>query len=266
MIKPYREKLFVIVFGTDTKTGKWFDISLLWVIIMSVLIVIIESVASISAEYQRFFRISEWVFTVIFTLEYLLRIYVHEKPRKYIFSFWGIIDLLSILPTYLSLIITGTHFLVAIRILRLFRIFRILKLGRYFTESLVLGRAILASSYKIVVFMLTVILVVIIMGSIMYVVEGGSSGFDSIPQSIYWAIITITTVGYGDIVPVTPLGKFISSVIMIMGYSIIAVPTGILTVELSRASKKAKREGCPKCKTEKAAAISKFCHVCGEKF
>jgi voltage-gated potassium channel len=261
-----RNKLYEIVFGTETPAGKRFDVILLWVIIVSVLVVMIESVNSIEAQYGSLFRIVEWVFTIVFSIEYLMRIYVHPRPLRYIFSFWGLVDLLSILPTYLSLLISGTHFLIAIRILRLFRIFRILKLGRYFTESQVLGRALLASSYKISVFMLSVVLIVIIMGSVMYVVEGGTNGFDSIPHSIYWAIITITTVGYGDIVPVTSLGKLISSVIMILGYSIIAIPTGIVSVEISRATRGEDAQKCPKCHSEKISSKAIYCHQCGHKY
>ncbi|MFC1584562.1 ion transporter [Fibrobacterota bacterium] len=179
-------------------------------------------------------------------MEYLARIFSHPHPLRYIFSFWGIIDLLAILPSYFAVLFSGAHFFLTIRILRLLRIFRVLKLGRYFTEGQVLIRALEASGYKIAVFFLSILLIVVIMGSVMYVVEGGSNGFDSIPQSIYWAVITITTVGYGDIVPVTALGKFISSLIMITGYAIIAVPTGIITVEISRAGR-SKDRSCGDC-------------------
>jgi len=261
-----RAKLFEIIFGTETKAGRRFDVIILWVIIASVLTVMIESVRGIERDFGTFFSYLEWFFTLVFTAEYLLRIYIHPRPLKYMFSFWGIIDLLSILPSYLSLLISGTHFLMAIRILRLFRIFRILKLGRYFTESLVLGKALRESSYKISVFMLSVVLIVIIMGSVMYVVEGGNNGFNSIPHSIYWAIITITTVGYGDIVPVTSLGKFIASVMMILGYSIIAIPTGIISVEISKASKNDNSDLCPKCNTMKLAKKPKYCYECGHKY
>jgi voltage-gated potassium channel len=260
-----RERIHEIIFGTETKAGRRFDLTLLWLIIASVLVVMIESVKPVELRFGVIFKYIEWFFTIIFTIEYILRIYVHDKPIKYIFSFWGLIDLMSILPAYLSLVIAGTHFLASIRILRLFRIFRILKLGRYFTESVVMGRALLASSYKISVFMLTVVLIVIIMGSVMYVVEGGNNGFDSIPQSIYWAIITVTTVGYGDIVPVTALGKLVSSIMMILGYSIIAIPTGIISVEMSRATKEARSEACKQCNTYRVKN-AKFCHHCGNKY
>ena len=258
-----RQKIYIIIFGTSTRAGRLFDLTLLWVIIASVILVMTESVTTVEAKYSELFHTLEWVFTILFTLEYLLRIYTHPKPLQYIFSFWGLIDLLSILPAYLSLILKGTHFLTVIRILRLARVFRILKLGRYFSESQVLSRALVASSYKITVFLVAVILVVVTLGSVMYVVEGGNNGFSSIPQSIYWAIITITTVGYGDVVPVTTLGKFVSSVIMIIGYAIIAVPTGIITAEITRSSKDHVNE-CLHCSKVIHPENAKFCPWCGE--
>lgn len=256
-----KNKIYEIIFGTHTKAGKNFDLILLWTIILSVLVVMIESIKPIQIKYAELLRILEWIFTIIFSLEYLARIYSHPKPLKYIFSFWGIIDLLSIVPTYFSLIFKGAHFLVVIRLLRVLRVPRILKLGRYFTESLVLSQALKASSYKIIVFMLSVLLLVIIMGSIMYVIEGGENGFSSIPQSIYWAVITITTVGYGDIVPVTVTGKFIASLMMLMGYSIIAVPTGIISVEIAKAAKK--KITCRNCGENLEVENAHFCYHCG---
>ena len=257
-----RRRLYVIIFGTETKAGRLFDTILLWLIITSVLVVMLESVAHFEIEYGPLFRTLEWTFTIIFTLEYLLRIYTHPKPLRYIFSFWGLIDLLAILPAYLELLFRTMHFLAAIRILRLARMFRILKLTRLFTESVTLTRALLSSSYKITVFLVALVLIVITLGTVMYVVEGGENGFDSIPRSVYWAIITITTVGYGDIVPVTALGKFFASVIMIIGYSIIAVPTGIITAEFTRSSMR-RRPRCASCGHEPLPPEANYCPACG---
>jgi len=261
---PFRDKLLVVIFGTDTKYGKLFDLILLWAIILSVLVVILESMEVIELAIGEFLMILEWIFTIIFTVEYFLRIYVTRHPRRYILSFWGIIDLFSFLPTYIGVFFASVHFLVAIRILRLIRIFRILKLTRYFRESQELGKALWASAHRIAVFFLALILIVLIMGSLMYVIEGGQNGFESIPQSIYWAIITVTTVGYGDVVPVTALGKIVSSIIMIIGYSIIAVPTGIISAEIARSKKDPVRIRCTNCHNIETDAGSKFCRQCGK--
>ncbi|MFC2102136.1 ion transporter [Bacteroidota bacterium] len=260
---PLRDKLLVVIFGTNTKSGKLFDLILLWAIILSVLVVILESMDVVELEIGRLLMIMEWIFTIIFTVEYILRIYATRHPRKYIFSFWGFVDLFSFLPTYIGILFTSVHFLVAIRILRLIRIFRILKLTRYFRESQELGKALWASAHRIAVFFLVLFLIVLIMGSLMYVIEGGMNGFESIPQSIYWAIITVTTVGYGDVVPVTALGKIISSLIMIIGYSIIAVPTGIITAEIARTKKEEQVISCPQCDHIETDRGSKFCRQCG---
>lgn len=256
-----REKIHEIVFGHETEAGKRFDVILLWIILFSVIVVMVESVPDIGKQFPLFFKYIEFILTFIFTVEYLTRIYVSPKPLRYILSFWGIIDLLSILPTYLSFVITGTHYLVIVRIFRLLRVFRILKLARFNREALVLIEALKASLYKISIFFLAVIAVVTFMGTIMYVVEAGEEGFTSIPQSIYWAIVTVTTVGYGDMVPHTVLGKFISSIAMITGYAIIAVPTGIVTVELSRSN--AKHKNCPACNTANEQDAN-FCNYCGK--
>ena len=224
-----KKDLYQIVFGTDTKAGKRFDVVLLWLILISIIIVMLESVPELGAKYAKLFFFVEWVLTILFTIEYLLRIYISHKPLKYIFSFWGLIDFLSILPTWLSLVYTGYHYFIIVRIFRLLRIFRVLKLVRFNNEAQVLIKALRASIYKISIFFLVVLSIVTFLGTLMYVVEGGEDGFSSIPQSIYWAIVTVTTVGYGDLVPHTVIGKFISSFAMIIGYAIIAVPTGIVT-------------------------------------
>jgi len=260
---PIRDQLLVVIFGTDTKAGKLFDLILLWAIILSVVVVILESMDVVDLAIGRFLMIMEWIFTIMFTVEYLLRIYATRHPRTYIFSFWGAIDLFAFLPTYIGILFTSVHFLVAIRILRLIRIFRILKLTRYFRESQELARALWASAHRIAVFFLVLFLIVLIMGSLMYVIEGGLNGFESIPQSIYWAIITVTTVGYGDVVPVTALGKIVSSLIMIIGYSIIAVPTGIITAEIARTKTREHMISCPGCNHIETDRGSKFCRQCG---
>lgn len=255
-----RDKMFVVIFGTDTKAGKRFDIVLLWLILASVLTVMLESIPQLEQDFEKGFFILELFFTGVFTIEYFLRLWVSPKPKNYIFSFWGMVDLLAILPTYLIFILPNIHFLMAIRSLRLLRVIRIIKLVRFIKEANTLKKALVSSIYKTSTFLFTILAVVVIMGTIMYVVEGAENGFTSIPQSIYWAIITITTVGYGDIVPTTVLGKFISSVVMIIGYSIIAVPTAIFTVEVARAGNEQKV--CAKCKHQNNVNAN-FCNNCG---
>jgi voltage-gated potassium channel len=255
-----REKLYHIVFMTYTKAAKRFDIWLLWTILFAVVVVMLESVPELGLRYKREFFTIEWILTIIFTLEFLLRIWISPKPFKYIFSFWGLIDFLSILPTYLDLILSGYHYLLVVRVFRLLRIFRILKLVRFSSEARNLVQALRSSMYKISVFFITVLSIVTFMGTIMYVVEGGKEGFNSIPQSIYWAIVTVTTVGYGDIVPHTVMGKFISSIAMIIGYAMIVVPTGIVTVEMSKSASKPKK--CANC-NQKNDAKANFCSTCG---
>lgn len=255
-----KKKLYLIVFGTETKAGRRFDVFLLWIILLSVLVVMIESVPEIGKKYDKIFFTIEWVMTILFTIEYLLRIWISPKPFKYIFSFWGFIDFLSILPTYLSLFVFGYHYLIIVRIFRLLRVFRILKLARFNSEAGVLVGALKSSIHKISIFLLTVVSIVVFLGTIMYVIEGGEEGFTSIPQSIYWAVVTVTTVGYGDMVPHTVLGKFISSIAMIIGYGIIAVPTGIITVEMSKAALKTKK--CENCKHDNDLS-ARYCSNCG---
>ena len=257
-----RQRLHNIIFEHDTKAGRVFDIILLWLILLSVAVVIIESIPEYHASFFSIFYFIEWIFTVIFSIEYLLRIWSSPKPMKYIFSFWGLVDILSILPTYLDLLVPGYHYLLTVRIFRLLRVFRILKLVRFNKEARVLLEAMKGSSYKISVFLLAVISMVTILGTLMYVVEGSENGFTSIPQSIYWAIVTVTTVGFGDIVPRTVLGQFLSSIAMILGYSIIAVPTGIITVELSK--NKSINRKCKSCDNENPEN-AQFCNQCGEK-
>lgn len=261
-----RKRLFIIIFGTDTPAGKAFDVILLIAIILSIVAVMLESVPSLERNYGKVFRIVEWVLTVAFTLEYITRIYVTDRKTKYIFSFYGLIDLLSLLPTYLSLVFTGTQYLLVIRALRLLRVFRILKLGRFVGEGEELGRALKNSKHKIVVFLGSVLTLVIIMGTIMYLVEGGENGFTSIPRSVYWAIVTLTTVGYGDIAPQTILGQSIASMVMIMGYAIIAVPTGIVTAEIQKAkdSPQPKQYHCATCGEVGHDEDANYCKFCGE--
>ncbi|NCN09064.1 MAG: ion transporter [Leptospira sp.] len=258
-----REKLYKIVFETDTKAGRNFDIFLLWIILSSVVLVMLDSVPSYHLQFKQIFISLEWILTIIFTLEYIIRIFISPKPIRYIFSFWGMVDLLSILPSFISLIVTGYHYLVIIRIFRLLRVFRVLKLARFTSETHVLMEALVASSYKISIFLTTVLTIVTFLGTIMYVVEGGEKGFTSIPQSIYWAIVTVTTVGYGDMVPNSVLGKFISSFAMIIGYAILAVPTGIVTMEMTKVSNKFKP--CTNCNS-KNDLNANYCSHCGTKF
>lgn len=261
-----RKRLDTIIFGTDTPMGRGFDVGLLIIILLSVLIVMLESVPSLQTKYGAFFRNLEWVMTGIFTFEYILRIWITQKKAKYIFSFYGVIDLLSILPTYISLIFTGTQYLLIIRALRLLRVFRILKLGRFVGEGEQLGRALRASRHKITVFMGTVMMLVILLGTIMYLVEGVDNGFTSIPLSIYWAIVTLTTVGYGDIAPQTVLGQTIASFVMILGYAIIAVPTGIVTAEITREKNKSVEiKKCNTCDATGHLSDAIYCRQCGER-
>lgn len=262
----WRRKLFIVIFGTDTRTGRNFDIVLLWAIVLSIMVVMIESVSEIRQQYGPWLRILEWVFTILFTLEYIARVISIGKPWYYITSFYGIIDFLSVIPTYLSLFISGGQYLLIIRALRLLRIFRILKLSRYMGEGKLLSSALEASRHKITVFMWAVLTIVVIMGTLMYMIEGGKNGFTSIPRSIYWAIVTLTTVGYGDIAPQTVLGQMVASVIMILGYAIIAVPTGIVTAEITQAKITNRYiNDCIHCGFDNHAPDAIFCKRCGTK-
>ena len=262
----WRAKIHEIIYGTHTPAGKLFDIVLLIVILYSVVIVMLESVPRIDQEYHEFLNISEWIVTILFTIEYILRIVCIQKPRKYIFSFFGVVDLLSTIPKYLSFFVVGSQYITAFRALRLLRVFRILKLVRYVGESNNLLRALKASRAKIFIFVFFVLIVSVILGTIMYLVEGPEHGFNSIPHSVYWTIVTLTTVGYGDISPETGIGQFIATFVMIIGYGIIAVPTGIVTVEYGKQRKK--RDGdallcCRECNTTGHLEDAKYCYNCG---
>ncbi len=263
MSEELRKRLHLVIFEADTPEGKSFDVILLIAIALSVLIVMMESVPSINARYEWQFDLLEWIFTGLFTIEYILRIWAIKRPWRYIFSFYGIVDLLAVLPTYLSILFVGTESLLVIRSLRLIRIFRVLKLTRYIGQANVLMRALSNSRHKIMVFLFVVVTVTFIMGTIMYLVEGPANGFSSIPMSIYWTIVTLTTVGYGDISPATPLGQFIASFIMILGYGIIAVPTGIVTAELARGPVATNTQACQNCGEDHHQDSAKYCHSCG---
>lgn len=259
-----RSRLREIIFGTDTPAGKTFDVVLIWSIILSVSIVILESVHCIRNEYGSFLYAIEWFFTILFTVEYILRLVSVKRPLGYAFSFFGIVDLLAILPTYVSIFVPGSQSLLTIRTLRLLRTFRVFKLTHYIHEAGVIMTALRASRRKISVFLAAVITIVVIIGSFMYVIEGEPNGFTDIPTSIYWAIVTLTTVGYGDVAPHTPIGKTVASFLMIIGYGIIAVPTGIVTVEMSQASQKAAHvRECPECHLTGHDSNARFCKFCG---
>jgi len=268
--KHLRSEIHDIIFKSDTKVAKTFDIILLILILISVIAVMLDSISSVREAIGRQLFILEWAVTILFTIEYILRIWTSEKPLKYIFSFFGIIDLLAILPTYLSLILVGYHYLIVIRILRILRIFRVLKLGRFMKASSVLVGALKESRHKIIVFLEVIFTVVVIVGSLMYLIEGPENGFTSIPRGIYWSIVTLTTVGYGDITPATPLGQALSALIMIMGYAIIAVPTGIITTEMVRLNRQetddvSQTKKCPDCKKPGHSTDAQYCKYCGEK-
>lgn len=263
---PRRQHLFAVIFEAETPRGKLFDIVLLWTIIVSVFAVILESVESIRAQYGGFLIFLEWIFTILFTVEYALRLYCVRKPMDYARSFLGIIDLLAILPTYLSTFLhPGASSLLVIRALRLLRVFRVLKLAHLLDEYTILLKSLRASLHKMAVFLMCILTLVVISGTVMYLIEGGENGFTSIPRSVYWAIVTMTTVGYGDIAPQTVLGQVVASVIMMMGYTIIVVPTGIFSVELHRTiHRRETSRVCPSCTKEGHAVDSSYCRFCGE--
>ncbi|MGD9330075.1 MAG: ion transporter [Desulfobacterales bacterium] len=259
-----RHHLHEIIFEADTASGKWFDVILIASIIVSVMLVMLDSVDPVRAVYGRWLYVGEWVFTILFTVEYLLRLYCVQRPLLYARSFFGVVDLLAILPTYLSIFLPGGQYFIVIRALRLLRIFRVFKLVQFLGEARLLLNALRASLRKIIVFLFTVMTLVVIFGAVMYVVEGAAHGFTSIPRSIYWAIVTMTTVGYGDISPQTGLGQALAAIIMIIGYGIIAVPTGIVTVELSQAVRRGvSTQACPGCGVDGHDKDARFCKYCG---
>jgi voltage-gated potassium channel len=261
----WQKKLHNTIYESNTLAGKIFDIALLVLIILSIAVVMLDSIQVYHQRYGRIFHIAEWAFTFLFTLEYVLRLISIQKPLLYVSSFLGVIDLLAILPSYLSVFFVGAQSLMVLRVLRLLRVFRIFKLTHFLTEIDFLKTALSSSLKKIAIFMLVVLFIVIILGSVMYLVENGENGFASIPDSIYWAVVTITTVGYGDIAPVTPVGKFIASIMMFIGYGIIAVPTGIVTNEMVNSTRLRKygHETCPGCGKEGHDSDAVHCKYCG---
>ncbi|MBP6180828.1 ion transporter [Flavobacterium sp.] len=263
----FRQQTNIVIYGTNTASGRLFDLVLLGIIVLSVIIVMLETVKSFDKKYHHELIILEWIITIFFTLEYILRIISLKKPLKYIFSFYGIIDLIATLPMYLSLFYFGTSILTIVRALRLLRLFKILKHPQFSSQSTHLKEALIASRGKILIFIYFMLISSIIIGSLMYVVEGKEGGFTSIPISIYWTIVTLTTVGYGDISPITPLGQGIASLVMIMGYGIIAVPTGIVTAEFANNNRKKTNvknsNPCPNCGTEGHEYNAKYCYHCG---
>lgn len=267
--KNWRLRLHEFIYGTHTPAGRWFDIVLLIVIVYSIIVVMLESVPRFDVKYHKFLDISEWVVTILFSIEYILRIICIKRPSKYIFSFFGIVDLLSTIPKYLSFFVIGSQYITAFRALRLLRVFRILKLVRFVGESNNLIRALKSSRTKIFIFVFFVLVISILLGTIMYLIEGPEHGFNSIPHSVYWTIVTLTTVGYGDISPETGLGQILATLIMIIGYGIIAVPTGIVSAEYASSKKNLKdaNEGrcCQNCSSDVLRRDALYCRVCGHK-
>ena len=261
----WKRRLYCVIFESKTPGGKAFDVSLLIAIGLSVTVVMLESVKSVQAEHALLLRALEWIFTGLFTIEYIARLLCVRRAWQYAFSFYGFIDLVAILPSYINLF-TSANYVMVVRVLRLLRVFRVLKLAHFLEETDTLVTALRASRRKITVFIFTVVAVVIVMGTLMYLIEGEAYGFTSIPQSVYWAIVTLTTVGYGDITPHTPLGQLIASLIMVMGYGIIAVPTGIFSMELRHATKARDARVCANCETVESDRAARFCRRCGKPF
>jgi voltage-gated potassium channel len=261
-VAPWRQKLWEVIFESDTPAGKLFDIVLLITIVLSVLVVLLESLPNLDPETARLLFSLEIFFTVLFSIEYVFRLISVRRPLRYALSFYGIVDLLAIVPTYISLFVPGAQYFLVVRILRLLRVFRILRLGAYLDQAEMLGRAMYASRIKIGIFLFTVLTIIVIVGAMIYVIEGPENGFTSIPLSIYWAVVTMTTVGYGDLVPETWLGKLLATVLMLVGYSIIAVPTGIVSVEIARQDSPA-GQACPGCGLTTHDPDARFCKRCG---
>lgn len=265
-LSPGRERLWHIIFLSDTPAARGFDVALLWIIAASVLVVMLESVDSLRGRHELAFRVLEWAFTILFTFEYAVRLWVVRRPWRYALSFFGIVEFLALLPSYLELILVGTHYLMILRVLRLLRMFRVLKMAHHMGEAGILINALLASRAKIAVFLFSVLALVCVEGTVMYLLEHSvNAGFRNIPQAVYWAIVTITTVGYGDVAPVTVLGKLMASVIMLTGFAILAVPTGVLTVELGREISRSRRRpvGCRECGWEDHDHRAICCQQCG---
>lgn len=267
VLKPWQRKLHEVIFEADTPAGKTFDVALIVTILASVIVVMLDSIASVHQVHREVLYYLEWGFTILFTIEYLLRLSCLGRPSLYAKSFFGIVDLLAILPTYISVLIPSSRYLLVIRLLRVLRTFRVLKFVQFVKEAQQLKSALAASRRKIFIFFFSVISLVVILGSLMYVIEGGQdSGFTSIPTSVYWAIVTLTTVGYGDIAPQTALGQSLAAVIMLLGYSIIAVPTGIVSVEIARElDKTVSTQSCPQCSHGAHAPDARYCKMCGAK-
>lgn len=263
--QAWRQRIRTVIFGADTPAGKAFDVALLLAIATSVAVVMLESVAELGERYRFLLRGAEWVFTVAFTMEYVLRLVSVDRPARYARSFFGLVDLLSIIPTYLSLLLSGAQSLLVIRVLRLLRVFRVLKLGHFLYEAEQLSAALRASLRKITVFLGAVFTVVLIVGSLMYLIEGGDGGFTNIPRSVYWAIVTMTTVGYGDIAPQTAAGQLLASALMILGYGVIAVPTGLVSAELVQQGRngRAATRACPGCGENGHDDDARHCKYCG---
>jgi voltage-gated potassium channel len=264
--RDWRDVLFEVIFEADTTAGKWFDVGLIICIAASVAVVMLDSMEKVKLSHGGLLNTLEWSLTILFTIEYILRLICVDKALRYARSFFGIVDLLAILPAYLSILLPGSHSLIVIRLLRVLRVFRVLKLGACVGEADVLMRGLMASRRKIFVFLSTVLTLVTIIGSLMYMIEGQQGGFTSIPRSVYWAIVTLTTVGYGDISPTTGAGQFLASLVMILGYSIIAVPAGIVTVEMSRAdNRETTNQTCPGCMRQGHEKDALYCKFCGGK-
>lgn len=262
-MRSLRDQLYVIIFGTKTKWGRRFDLFLLISITISVILVVIDSVTWINNGYRQELNIAEWFFTILFTLEYILRIYTSPKPWRYVFSFYGLIDFLAIIPTYLTFFFVGPEYLATIRTVRILRIFRVLKLTKYLWEAEELSHALKRSFPKIAVFLGAVFITTVVIGTIMFLLENSNNGFTNIPTSIYWAIVTVTTVGFGDIVPVTFMGRVLASALMILGYGIIAVPTGIVSAEMVHKKKDRNKLICSSCNSEDHESDSSHCRHCG---